>query len=293
MRKEKVLITVKTYPTLSKSHVELVCTAGLREDGSWIRLYPIPFRLMDEDIRFPKWHWMELPVVRRMKDHRQESYSPADLDAINLADKIGTEDKWRERRRFVLGKSRVWTNMSALIEAAKQEKVSLATFKPSRMLGLDIQEEEQREWSPEALENARQSLRQGDLFREQEDTREFVPAEKIPYGFWYRFEDEEGRESRLKIIDWEIGMLYRNCVRDARGNEEVACAKVREMYEAKFFQTDLHFFLGTTHAWHDRALNPWMIVGVVPFPVELQGELCLTIGLVTDTRREVSRNQAP
>ena len=35
----KVFITVKTYPTLSKSYDELVCTAGILDDGSWIRVY--------------------------------------------------------------------------------------------------------------------------------------------------------------------------------------------------------------------------------------------------------------
>ena len=38
----KVLISVKTYPTLSEKYDELVCTAGFLEDGSWIRIYPIP-----------------------------------------------------------------------------------------------------------------------------------------------------------------------------------------------------------------------------------------------------------
>ncbi len=42
MSRERILITVKTYPTLSKSHVELVCTAGFREDGAWVRIYPVP-----------------------------------------------------------------------------------------------------------------------------------------------------------------------------------------------------------------------------------------------------------
>lgn len=44
MVKTKVLITVKTYPAISKKYDELVCTAGFREDGSWIRIYPIQFR---------------------------------------------------------------------------------------------------------------------------------------------------------------------------------------------------------------------------------------------------------
>lgn len=62
MQRERVLITVKTYPTLSKSHIELVCTAGLREDGSWIRVYPIPFRLLDQGHQFPKWGFLKKPV---------------------------------------------------------------------------------------------------------------------------------------------------------------------------------------------------------------------------------------
>ncbi|MYF20247.1 MAG: hypothetical protein F4218_06430 [Synechococcus sp. SB0677_bin_5] len=32
---------VKTYPTLSQKYGETVCTAGVREDGSWMRLYPL------------------------------------------------------------------------------------------------------------------------------------------------------------------------------------------------------------------------------------------------------------
>ena len=42
--RERLLVTVKTYPTLSTKYGETVCTAGVREDGSWVRLYPVPFR---------------------------------------------------------------------------------------------------------------------------------------------------------------------------------------------------------------------------------------------------------
>lgn len=51
----KVLISVKTYPTLSEKYDELVCTAGFLEDGSWIRIYPIPFRKLKFDSRYHKW----------------------------------------------------------------------------------------------------------------------------------------------------------------------------------------------------------------------------------------------
>jgi len=35
MGRERILVTVKTYPTLSRKYGETVCTAGVREDGSW------------------------------------------------------------------------------------------------------------------------------------------------------------------------------------------------------------------------------------------------------------------
>lgn len=42
MVREKVLITVTTYPLPSRSYDELVCIAGILENGEWIRIYPVP-----------------------------------------------------------------------------------------------------------------------------------------------------------------------------------------------------------------------------------------------------------
>ena len=35
---ERILITVKTYPVLSRKYAELVCTAGVTEAGEWRRV---------------------------------------------------------------------------------------------------------------------------------------------------------------------------------------------------------------------------------------------------------------
>jgi len=39
MANTKILISVKTYPTLSEKYDELVCTAGFKEDGSKTHIY--------------------------------------------------------------------------------------------------------------------------------------------------------------------------------------------------------------------------------------------------------------
>ena len=81
---KKVLVTVKTYPTLSSTYGELVCTAGITEDGSWIRIYPIPFRRLKEYYRFEKYTWIELPLEKNKQDPRPESFRPRDLSEIKI-----------------------------------------------------------------------------------------------------------------------------------------------------------------------------------------------------------------
>lgn len=58
----KVLVTVKTYPTLSCKYEELVCTAGFREDSSWVRIYPIQFRKKSYDQQYKKYDWIEIDL---------------------------------------------------------------------------------------------------------------------------------------------------------------------------------------------------------------------------------------
>lgn len=273
MARERVLITVKTYPTLSQSHVELVCTAGFREDGSWVRIYPVPFRLMDRAQQFAKWTWVELPLVRRPKDKRPESHSPADRNDITVLGKVPTDGDWRLRRELVLKRSQVWQDLTRLIEAGKRNEVSLATFKPARMLGFEWQPAEEAGWDAAKLAAVEAQLRQRDFFDADAVNDDFRPVRKLPVDFYYRFADATGRESRLRILDWEIGMLYWNCLEASQGNEHAALEKVRAKYETEFIAKDLHLFLGTTYEWHSRAPNPWVIIGVFPPPVQSQLDL--------------------
>jgi len=78
MEKQRVLITVKTYPTLSRKYGETVCTAGLREDGSWVRMYPVPFRRLNEAEQYKKFDWVECRLRRNTADPRPETFRPVD-----------------------------------------------------------------------------------------------------------------------------------------------------------------------------------------------------------------------
>jgi hypothetical protein len=70
--KKRIYVVVKTYPTISGKYAELVCTAGILEDGSWIRLFPMPFRLLSDDQKYPKYTWINVEVERYTADFRPE-----------------------------------------------------------------------------------------------------------------------------------------------------------------------------------------------------------------------------
>lgn len=265
MAKERVLITVKTYPTLSKKYTELVCTAGFREDGSWIRIYPSPFRFMEDDKRYVKYQWIELDLVKNKKDSRPESFSPANIDDIILGEKIGTGKTrdWAERKHLILKQNTIYTNLKTIISGAKAMDYSLAIFKPTEVRDFIIKRTGD-EWELNKLEAAKAALDQGSFFDESKN-EDFKIIPKLPFKFSYKFVDDTGTESTLMIEDWEIGQLYWNCLKGSTPDE--AADKVREKYLDDFARTkDLHFFLGTTMLWHSRAPNPYLIIGTFQPP---------------------------
>lgn len=273
MVKEKVLITVKTYPTLSSKYDELVCTAGLREDGSWIRIYPIPFRKLDFESRYAKYQWIELELVKNTSDPRPESFRPFDYDKIVTKEIISTgKDRlWIERKKYVLKK--VYNDITLLISEAKDKNIctSLATFKPKEILDFKVEPVE-REWDSDKLKKLKAKAKQTNMFEKAENPFEVV--QKLPYKFSYQFIDINNRKCKLMIEDWEICQLYWNVLRRHKGDEKKACEDVRKKYFDDFAKTkDLYLFLGTTRQFHFMAPNPFVIIGTFHPKPEVQGRL--------------------
>ncbi len=264
----KVFITVKTYPTLSKKYDELVCTAGILDDGSWVRIYPLPFRKLDYENRYKKYQWMELPLVKNKKDPRPESYKVTDMSKVRLiGEPVGTEQMWAKRKEIIFEKNTVYNDLGELIEKANRNELSLALFKPTEIVDFIIEETE-REWDRESLNTLRAKLDQFSLFQTPEEVeREFRVVQKLPYAFSYRFRDCKGKESTLMIGDWEIGALYWNCLKQSEGNEKKALELVHKKYMEEFTGKDLYLFLGTTRQFHGWAKNPFVIIGVFYPPV--------------------------
>jgi len=258
MSLQKVLVTVKTYPTLSKKYQETVCTAGFTEEGEWIRIYPIPFRRLKYEKQYSKYDWVEFNLERNRSDFRPETYRPLNHDQIKVTDNIKSDGRaWDRRRDYVLKKG-VYTNLEQLIAEAKDKQVrrSLAVFKPSKFVKFLILDDG-REWDKESLSIAEQE----GLFENLEGEDQFKVVNKLPYRFQYQFEDDSGKTSKLSIIDWEIGALYWNMFTKTK-SESQSCEAVKQKYWNDFALTkDLHLFLGTTKTNHFKTPNPFMIIG--------------------------------
>ena len=253
-----ILITVKTYPTISKVHQdEFVCTAGFNEQGEWIRLYPIPFRRLDYGSQYKKYDWIEVDIKKHKSDWRPESHSPikGKDSTINIVGHLDTKNNWEDRKAIIL--KNVYTDLSVLLEDAKEthKKTSLAVFKPTIIKDF-IFSEETREWDETKIS----WLKQQSLF---EDMTKRVVIKKLPYKFSYVFEDINGKSSTLMVEDWEIGQLFWNTLKHKQ-TEQLALQDVKNKYFNHFYnKTDLHFFLGTHFVQHSqKSKNPFIIIGL-------------------------------
>ncbi len=262
IEKKRVYIVVKTYPTISDKYAELVCTAGVLEDGSWIRLYPIPFRKLEINQKYPKYAWIQVEVERNTKDFRTETYRPINLEKIIVEPRSPKAD-WEQRRKIIFKNQKIYTNLNELIAQAKSKSnpISLAIFKPAKILDFKA-DPTSREWDLKKLNNLNALSQQLNLFQTPEEPEEeFKIVPKVPYKFSYTFEDTSGKQSTLMIEDWEIGMLYFNCLKKHH-EESIAVSKVKEKYFDEFLKKDLYFFMGTTKKFHNVVPNPFIIIGV-------------------------------
>lgn len=251
MERRKILIVTKTYPSISQKYRETVCTAGILLDENeqpldWIRIYPVRFRQLEFDRRYPRWSIISANIEKNDKDSRVESYRIDDA-SIQILRKIGTENNWQERKNFVL------PLQFQSIQDIKDQGKSLGLIKPKTILKY-FYKSQQRDWKPKK----QAILDQMDLFEPS------IELEKIPYKFVYKFIDKNEDKHGYSITDWEICQLYRNC-RDQSNfssleeREKQALAKVQEKLEVDFLtKKDLYFIVGNMNLYRQN----FMIIGL-------------------------------
>lgn len=255
--RKRVLITVKTYPVPARQGVEVSCTAGVTEERRWVRLFPVPFRLLEGEQQFNKYDWIDVDL-QKASDQRPESFK-LNANTIHIGTSVPPTDGWRARWEVL--KPLVADSMCALQRERNQNGYpTLGLVRPRRIDGLDIEAVDTPDWTPKELE----ILSQSDLFGERS-----ARLEKLPFRFGYRFlcADPACHGHNMKCTDWEIAQAYRSWRRTYKEDwENKFRARFEEDMRSKY---DTHFFVGTVRNHPDA----WIIVGLFYPPIKLIEDL--------------------
>lgn len=188
MQIERILITVRTYPTLSKKYQETVCTGGINANGEWRRLHPVQWRMLEEDKQYRQYDIVEARVGLESSDGRPESRR-VDGASLRVIERLET---WEARVPWV--KPTILPSMRALRESGR-------TISPVRVK--EVAEFVAIPCDPEWSEEQREILRQDGLFGGPS------PLQKIPFDFRLVWVDGEGEKHDNKFIDWEVCQGWR------------------------------------------------------------------------------------
>jgi hypothetical protein len=221
----------------------------------WIRLYPVPFRVLEDHQQFDKYQRIRLRVSAHRGDPRPETRKP-DRDSIEtVGSRIPTRDSWARRRRWV--EPLMVSSMCEIQRRERNNRTSLGVFRPARIDDLVIEE---RDIKADKQAMARAFAAQGSLFSglgREERGRQLRELEQIPYSFKYRFRCAErdcGGHTQ-SIIDWEIVQFYRHARSYENWRERV---RNRWLGELCGDDRDTAFFVGNQHLRR----NTFMVLGV-------------------------------
>lgn len=245
---KQVLITVKAYPNPSKKYIETVCCAGIDvETGSWVRLYPVPYRDLDSSQQFKKYTIIKVRCWKAAGDTRVESYKIVS-DSIEIVRLLGTANNWHERRQTVL--PTLSRSFCQILQDTRDGR-SLGMFRPC---DVDFS------WKKSTPINQAERdacYAQLSFFDKQKNV-----IEEIPFDFYYRFkcagvEDCPGH--KLSIVDWEIDQAYRDW-RYRYKTMDLLLAKIRQRWLTLMCaeSNDTCFYVGNMARFRDQ----FMVLGV-------------------------------
>lgn len=195
----RVLITVKAAPEPSTTYLETVCVAGVRLDvdpPEWIRLYPVPYRLLEGPNRFKKFDVVELDINQAPHDPRAESRRPV------LATITPQGKPWSIQARGALLEPMVQT-MCALRAGVEADinGPSLGLVRPLVVKRLIITKHDG--WSEKQTMAMRNFLNQPDLFAGSPSVAVLEPP-RFEVRYHYMCEEPTCNGHKQRILDWEL-----------------------------------------------------------------------------------------
>ena len=259
----RVLVTVKTYPHPSKQSVETVCTAGITEDGKWIRLYPIPHRYLNGDNQFKTFDWIEVNAEKRPphKDRRPESYS-VDSGSITIIRHLDSKKDITTRYRYISSLEKA--SLEELKRLHDTEGVSLGVIRPKDMKGLTL-EKDAEDWT----EEQRNQLNQTSILDPQDTV---VPLRKVPYKIKcsFRCDDPDCKGHNLMLTSWEYNWTLLRILDECKKNKEQAEQELQNRWMKMFTNRIGYLILGTVNSL-ERYGGTFILIGHCSFPMDVLG----------------------
>lgn len=242
------LVVVRTYPVPTEGGIESSCTAAITDKREWLRIFPVPWRLLAKEQQFRKYQWVEFTVKKARDDQRPESHHLVQ-DGIRIVSPIlSTAKNWQARKDIVLP-LRAHCLCCLTKQRDAQQFPTLGIVRPESIVRLRIGPDTP-EWTKAQLGMLRQQNFFADAPRQE--------LEKIPFKFYYQFRCPEStcNGHTLTCTDWEMAQSYRQwLVKYGDGWQE----KFRQRFESEMInQNDTHLFVGTVASHPNR----WIAVGL-------------------------------
>jgi hypothetical protein len=240
----RILIWAKTYPELSTKHLESVCTGGVTEDGSPIRLYPIDHRYLYDNQKFRKYQWITARVARDPSDPRPESHK-IDCESMEVGEFVASDKHgWSARASIVFQKpSWQFESVDALLAAQKTSQTSIGVVTPREIVKVDLYERpkqekvhfEEKKQKVQRIAKARRAQRV--MFDEPPTSgMKRLDFQDKRVRIEWRCNAANCSGHTMQVLDWEAGELLR------RHGEEKTLKKVADICDLS--KHALRFFLG-------------------------------------------------
>nr|WP_319389134.1 hypothetical protein [uncultured Cohaesibacter sp.] len=237
---EKALIVVKSDIHLSVQHGETVCVAGLAEDGTWRRLYPIKFRKLPAEQKFTRWDWVEYRFEPSDKDRRPES-RPVLEGSISIVSRNYSE----KLRPEIVEKS-----LRSSFQEADALGETLCMIRPTEV------EFVAKKKSPTKFDQDRKRFErhcaQRDFFY-----KDLPTPSPCPYEFRVLFRDGDGNKIDRLCDDWETNAAFYKLSKSYPEHKVIETLKRR--YSEEYPHKGMALAFGT----HSQRPWQWLLVGIV------------------------------
>ncbi|MDN7026249.1 hypothetical protein FGU65_15445, partial [Methanoculleus sp. FWC-SCC1] len=205
--KKRVWIIVKAYPEYSRKYRDWVaCTAGITEDGDWIRLYPVPTRHYIGETKIKKFDLVEIVCQKATTEKlaRKESYKVKEGSEIKIVSRSlsgnPTSKIWKERNKLILDK--IDPSLDNLNHKYRKDKTSLGLIKPKQILDFYSRKKLEIYAGPQQ-------------YQQNIDGSKTPVIQKIPHTLAYRFKCSDdcptcmNGQHDIQCEDWELIEAYR------------------------------------------------------------------------------------